>query len=366
MAEPGVPERDFDRPQRPKLAILSIDGGGIRGLIPALVLERLESLIAARRPGATLAASFDLISGTSTGGLIALGLTTRGGDGGPALAPEAIVALYTGPDAHEIFNRPPFERLPGIRQLSDLLDPRYGLDGLRRVLTERFGERTLSEALSGVLVSAYDMHGRSPRFFKPWNAEAEQVTAVEAGLATAAAPTYFPALRLGESALVDGGVFVNNPTIAATIEALKRTTGDPIRPEDLLVISLGTGQHERGYDPELVEGWGQRGWILPGQGGEPPLIGAMLDGQSDAAHHWAHVLLNHEPGSPVARGPELGAGPRYFRWQVELPEPLPLDGVGDDDLARLRESGEALIEGRAAEIQAVAEALALRADAGGA
>lgn len=361
MAEPGVPERDFERPSESKLAILSIDGGGIRGLIPALVLERLESSIAARRPGATLASSFDLISGTSTGGLIALGLTTPGLEGAPALDPGAMVDLYSGPEAREIFSRPALERLPGIRQLSDLLDPRYGLGGLRRVLTERFGERTLAEALSGVLVSAYDMHGRSPRFFKPWNAEAERVTAVEAGLATSAAPTYFPALRLGESALVDGGVFVNNPTIAATIEALKRTRGDPIRPEDLLVVSLGTGQHERGYEPDRVEGWGQRGWILPGQGGEPPLIGAMLDGQSDAAHHWAHVLLNHEPGSPIARGPELGAGPRYFRWQVELPDPLPLDGVSDEDLARLRDCGESLIEGRADEIEAVAEALAAAA-----
>ncbi|HKJ35452.1 MAG TPA: patatin-like phospholipase family protein [Solirubrobacterales bacterium] len=357
MAEPGVPRRDFESPGTPKFAILSVDGGGIRGLIPALVLARLERLVADRRPGATLTSGFQLISGTSTGGLIALGLTTPDAEGKPALDARAMVDLYRGPEAQEIFSRPPLERLPVINRASDLLDPRYGLDGLRAVLEDRFGDRTLAEALSGVLVSAYDMQARTPRFFKPWNSEAAEVTAVEAGLATSAAPTYFPALELGEAALVDGGVFVNNPTIAATIEALKRTEGDPLRPEDLLVISVGTGQHERGYDPAKVRGWGQAGWILPGQGGEPPLIGAMLDGQSDASHHWAHILLNHRPGTPVARGPDLGAGPRYFRWQVELPAPLPLDGVSDGDLDRLTECGEALIEGRAAEIEAVAAAL---------
>jgi hypothetical protein len=357
MAAAKVPDRDYEEPAESRFRILSIDGGGIRGLIPALVLVELERQLQQAQPGATLASSFDLIAGTSTGGLIALGLTTPGEDGTPALGPAGMVEIYSGPDAKEIFRRPLLKRLPGVGQISDLLDPRYGLDGLRRTLESRFGDRRISEALTGLLVSAYDMQARRPRFFKPWNEGALTTRVVDAGLATSAAPTYFPALQLGEAALVDGGVFVNNPTIAATIEALKRTEGEPLRPEDLLVVSLGTGQHERGYEADEVAGWGALGWIAPGGSG-PPLIEAMLDGQSDAAHHWAHVLLNHEIGSPVARGPELGAGPRYFRWQLELPEPLALDGVDDEDLEALAGWGEALAEGRAEEISAVALALA--------
>ena len=153
MAEPGVPDRDFSPPMSPHFRILAIDGGGIRGLIPALVLERLETLIKARSPGATLASSFDLVAGTSTGGLIALGLTTPGENGEPALDPTAMVDLYTGPEVQEIFDRPDLEKLPGIRQISDLADPRYGLEGLERALTRRFGERTVSEALTGLLTS---------------------------------------------------------------------------------------------------------------------------------------------------------------------------------------------------------------------
>ncbi len=352
------PAREFDRPGRVRFAILSIDGGGIRGLIPALVLERLAAAIAERSPRADIAAAFDLISGTSTGGLIALGLALPDADyAGPAIDPAAMVAIYEGAEAREIFDRPPLEDVPGLGAVSALIDPRYGLENLRRTLERHLGNRTLAEARTGLLIPAYDMTRRVPRFFKPWNEEAGRVTGVEAGLATAAAPTYFPALRLGEEALVDGGVFVNNPTIAATIEALKRTEGEPLRPEDLLVISIGTGQHERGFDPDEVAGWGALGWIAPHGRSEPPLIGAMLDGQSDASDHWAHILLNHEPGTVASRGAAMGAGPRYFRWQVELPGPQPLDGVAPEQIARLREAGEALIEARASEIEAVADAL---------
>ena len=357
MSRPTVPDRAFEPPAAPKFRILAIDGGGIRGLIPAIVLAELERRLRLSDPEATLASHFDLISGTSTGGLIALGLTTPGDDGVPALDPAGMIDLYSGAEARQIFERPPLERLPGVGHISDLIDPRYELDGLRRALERRFGDRKLSEALTGVLVPSYDMHGRIPRFFKPWNEEAKTLRAVDAGLATSAAPTYFPALRLGDEALVDGGVFVNNPTIAATIEALKRTEGEPLRAEDLLVVSLGTGQHERGYDPDDVAGWGALGWIAPSKGSEPPLIGAMLDGQSDASHHWAHILLNHEAGSTVATRVEFGAGPRYYRWQIELPAALPLDGVADEDIARLRECGEALAAARSEEIAAVATAL---------
>jgi patatin-like phospholipase/acyl hydrolase len=352
-----APRREFSPPKSPRFRILAVDGGGIRGLIPALVLERLEALIKQRDPTATIASSFDLIAGTSTGGLIALALTTPGDDGEPALDPAAMIDLYTGADARQIFTRPPLERLPVVSRVSELLDPKYGLDNLRRVLEARFGERTISEALTGVLVTAYDMKERTTRFFKPWNEEGASLTCVEAGLATCAAPTYFPALELDGGALVDGGVFVNNPTIAAVIEALKRTDGDPIRPEDILVVSIGTGSYERGYEPDRVAGWGALGWILPADHSEPPLVGAMLDGQSDASHHWAHVLLNHDPGAPMAKGANLGAGPRYFRWQIDLPEPIPLDGVSESDIARLRATGEGLIAGREAEFAAVAAAL---------
>jgi patatin-like phospholipase/acyl hydrolase len=355
MGELEVPPREFERPLRGKLRVLSIDGGGIRGLIPAIVLSRLEELIRARDPDATLASSFELIAGTSTGGLIALGLATPRA-GRPAMSAADMVELYGGEEARRIFGRPVLRGLPGLGRLVDALDPKYESDGLRSVLESRLGDARLAEALTGLVITAYDMQGRQPRFLKPWQPGAEELSAVDAGLATASAPTYFPPLRIGDSTLVDGGVFVNNPTIAATIEALKRQEGDPVHADDLLVVSLGTGQYERAYDPDEVSGWGALGWILPTQG-EPPLISAMFDGQSDAAHHWAHVLLNHRPGSAPDRGIDMGAGPRYYRLQLNLPEPLPLDGTDPDEISRIAECGRALRDARAGELEAIAEAL---------
>lgn len=358
MSGTHLSERDFAEPAKPKLAILSVDGGGIRGLIPAIVLSRLEQLIAEREPGATLASKFDLIAGTSTGGLIALGLATPDADGRPALDATAMIDVYSGPDAQKIFERPKLERLPLVGTASNLFDPRYGLNGLRETLERHFGEAKLGDSLTGLLLTAYDMTAREPRFLKPWQSIAERMSAVEAGLATAAAPTYFPALEHEGRALVDGGVFASNPSMAALVEALKRKDGPPIHPEDLLVVSIGTGHFERGYAPNRVKGWGALGWILPDDEGESPILSAMFDGQADSADHWAHTLLNHEPGTTPDKGRNIGAGPRYYRWQIDLPANLPLDGVDPDQLETLRECGEALADGRAGEIAAVAEVLA--------
>ncbi|MGI8632332.1 MAG: patatin-like phospholipase family protein [Solirubrobacterales bacterium] len=354
MAVPEIPQRAFAPPPDDAFRILSIDGGGIRGLIPAMVLAHLEELIARERSDATLAESFDLMAGTSTGGLIALGLATPRADGRPAMRAEEMFELYRGPDARRIFSRPFYRRLPGVGRLSELLDPKYGLDSLAEVLAERYGEATLSEALCELLITSYDMKERRPRFFKRYREESARLTAIDAGLATAAAPTYFPAYSLGEEALVDGGVFASNPTIAAIVEALKRTDAGGIERDELLVISLGTGHHESGFEAEEIGGWGAAEWILP-KGGDSPLLGAIFDGQSDASDHWAHVLLNHDSEADATAEP--GAGPHYYRFQVDLPEPIPLDATNEDQLQMLQECGWRLIEAHADELEALAEVL---------
>jgi len=349
--------RPFDPPAPARFRILSIDGGGIRGLIPAMVLARLERLLAERSGPRTLASAFDLVAGTSTGGLIALGLATPR-DGGPAITAAEMAELYRGPDARRIFARAPLRRLPLAGRVLDLVSPRYGSAGLRAVLAERLGEAKLADALTEVLITAYDMTDRGTRFFKRWLAESSEIAVVDAGVATASAPTYFPAHDLDGRALVDGGVFANDPTVAAIVEAMKRTEGGaPVAADDLLVVSLGTGDHAVGYGPSTVSRWGALGWILPKGKAPPPLIDAMLDGQSAATDHWAHILLNHEPGAPVPPRRELGAGPRYYRLQVPLDAPLAMDSVRERDLTRLAEYAEALIAAREPELRALADAL---------
>ena len=120
-------------------------------------------------------------------------------------------------------------------------------------------------------------------------------------------------------------MFANNPSIAAITEALKRTgNARRVDTDDLLVVSIGTGVHEEGFDQRTVSGWGKIGWILP-HGAEPPILGAVLDGASDGADHWAHMLLNHDPGATAPTRAEIGRGPRYFRLQVRLDQAIALD-----------------------------------------
>jgi len=158
---------------------------------------------------------------------------------------------------------------------------------------------------------------------------------------------------------VDGGVFAANPVVAAVAEALKRRDEQPadLGPRDLLVVSLGTGQYEVGTGQRRVARWGRVGWMWPRRG-EPPLISTFLDGQSDAAHHWADVLLNHEPGHAVVAPAEMGRGPRYFRFQVPLPGARPLDDASLDSLKQLDEAASRLISERDAELSELARRLA--------
>lgn len=352
-----MPEQPSDR-----FRILSVDGGGIRGLVPAVVLAELERRIEAEagEPRA-LSDCFHLLAGTSTGGLIALGLTAPEPEspGRPLLSAQGLVRLYRE-DGPRIFTRGLWWRL---RSLGGWAAPKYPADPLAEVLGERLGEARLREALREVIVTSYDMSEREPHFFKRWRAAQSaqrNPTLVDAALATAAAPTYFPSHGLDERALVDGGVFASNPTVAAVAEALKRTDEEPadLAPHDLFVVSLGTGVRETGFEQRRVRGWGKVGWISP-KGGEPPLLGAVLDGQSDAADHWAHMLLNHEPGDEMPRPAEIGArGPRYFRLQVELHRAFAMDDASESALDGLTAAAEELIADHDEQLTLIARRLA--------
>jgi predicted acylesterase/phospholipase RssA len=207
------------------------------------------------------------------------------------------------------------------------------------------------------------MKHREPHFFKRWRAaESDQRNPrmVDAAVATASAPTYFPSHGIDNRALVDGGVFASNPTVAAISEALKRTTDEPanLHPSDLLVISIGTGVHEAGFEQREVARWGKIGWIRP-KGGEPRLLGAVLDGQSDAADHWAHMILNHEPGDPFPEPEQVGAeGPRYFRLQARLGRDFPMDDASRGALDALEAAASELISTHDRQLTEIAKRLA--------
>lgn len=338
----------------PDFRILSVDGGGIRGLISALTIAEIEKRLS-EKTGKEVRVSdyFHLFAGTSTGGLIALALTSP-----KRVSATELTSFYTE-DGPQIFHRGLWHK---IASLWGFIRPKYTLGPLRESVEGRLGTSKLSEATRDILVTSYDMTGSEPYFFKRWRAlenRERDFPIAEAALATSAAPTYFPSHGLGDSALVDGGVFAANPSVAAIAEALGRQSDEPARlkPDDLLLVSIGTGEFATGYSQRKVSKWGELGWVLGGD--EPPITDAMLGGSSDGADYWAHMLLNHAPGEAIPTPEELGRGPRYYRLQVKLPEPIAMDDASHETLTvRLPDAAHRLLKQHGQQIEEIVAKLA--------
>lgn len=255
--------------------ILSIDGGGIRGLIPALVLAKIE-----KETGKGISQLFDLIAGTSTGGILALGLCIDDGNGQPKYSASDLAELYVT-KGKQIFSRSFWD---GVSSVAGLADEKYSEEGLEKALDEYFGNEPLGAALTDCMITSYDIQLREPHFFKSWRKEWKAVEMRHAARATSAAPTYFePALVAvdgGMRALIDGGVFVNNPVVSAYAEFKRRFPEE----EKLYIVSIGTGQLVRPIGYSDAKDWGKARWLSP-------LLSCMFDGATDAANYqMSHIL----------------------------------------------------------------------------
>ena len=227
------------------VTILSVDGGGIRGIIPATVLSEVE-----RRTGRPIAALFDLVAGTSTGGILAAMLTVPDGLGQPRYTAQEALAAYLE-HGGAIFRRNPLRQ---AATLGGLIRPTYSPRALERMLDRYLGQARLHATLTEILVTAYDMDSATPWFFKTSFARQHRGPLDDPLLsqvvrATTAAPTYFPPLALEGRCLVDGGVFASNPALCAYAEARNMYPGE----RDFLLLSLGTGLQEHARPCAQVE-----------------------------------------------------------------------------------------------------------------
>jgi patatin-like phospholipase/acyl hydrolase len=329
-----------------KRRILSIDGGGIRGIIPAMVLNYIEE-----RTGKRIATMFDFIAGTSTGGILALGLTKKNSDSSINKEPEytaAELVNFYGKYGQKIFNQ---NNLPG--SWDDLVQPKHDPQGKEEVLKALLGEAKVEDALREIFIPSYDIELRAPIFFTS-NRAAEQpdsfdsrricrgFTMFEAAMATSAAPTFFPPYKLetghhtdeGYYALVDGGVFANNPSSLAMMEAMisyKRKTGEELNRKDMLVVSLGTGSLTKKYKYRDVKNWGQIKWALP-------LLNVVFDGQSESVAFQLNQLMVTE-----------GENRNYYRFQLQVSSDNghdQMDNASPSNIEHLEDRGKKLIEHR--------------------
>lgn len=237
--------------------VLTIDGGGIRGLIPAILLEDLET-----RTGTPARRLFDLIAGTSTGGILAAAL----GAGVPA---SRIARLYLR-DGPQIFDRGIVRKL---LTLWGMVGSKYRGGPLREALADVLEDRTLGSVDVPLLITAYSLTTGKPVTLKSHVPEDADISLLDAAMATAAAPTFFPPHRVGDHWLVDGGVWANHPGPFGFVEAVKLWPDDQI-----VVISLGTGRAEKSWDGEKAGGWGAAKWLRP-------IVSILMDGPTEAHDH---------------------------------------------------------------------------------
>ncbi len=281
--------------------ILTLDGGGIRGLLSAILLERLETAL----PG--FLAQVELFAGSSTGGILALGLAAGRT---PAQARE----IYEN-QGRQVFAD---SMLDNVRDLGHAIGAQYSIGPLKRVLNEQFGDMTLGDLPRKVLIASFDLDNGpdQPPPLRTWKAKFfhnfpgpdsdghERV--VDVALRTSAAPSYFPVYQ----GFVDGGVVAGNPSLPALAQALEPATGGQSL-ADVTLLSVGTGRNARFLTTQDAD-WGWVQWA-------PHIIDIVLDGVSGVADYECRQLL----------------GRRYHRLNPLLPERIDLDDVGK--IPRLKE-----------------------------
>jgi uncharacterized protein len=302
------------------MRVLAIDGGGIRGLIPALVLAELED-----RSGRPVFELFDLMAGTSTGGILVCALCA------PQPLPAAEVAEIYEEEGPRIFDRSIGQR---IRSGDGLIDEKYDADALDQALERFIGDKRLGATRPDLIVPTYDTAAPGPYYFKTTSARAnaaEDALLSDVARATSSAPTYFEPLEMGPRALLDGGVFAVNPAMSALAEVLRH------RPDaEITLVSLGTGErtHKRPFDE--IKDWGLVEWARP-------ILDVVFDGSSDAVDYQVRHVLGEE---------------RYWRFQTELTKASDdLDDASEENIQALREQAEELIAERTDDLDAVVRAL---------
>jgi patatin-like phospholipase/acyl hydrolase len=270
--------------------VLSLDGGGIRGILPARVLAELEQIT-----GRPVSALFDLIAGTATGAVLALGLAAPGEDGRPRFRAQELVDLYVE-RGHQLFPEPdPTHRL---RHLLGLRRARHPAAG---PLLEHFGEVPLGDALVEVIVPTFDCAASAPlllqsKEFRPGLGPPMR----DVALASSSVPTHYPlvGLELGSRTmwLTHGGLVANNPALFAYVESLSRA-----EPDEVVFVSLGTGSRPS----ERSNGSRDRGRRWPLSAARS--FDLHLEGQSKAQHQVLDSLLRAS-----------GDQGRYWRIQPTL------------------------------------------------
>jgi uncharacterized protein len=318
--------------------ILSIDGGGIRGIIPAQVGVTIEEKLQQKsgNPDARIADYFDLIAGTSAGGILTCIYLCPDAENPhrPQWCAQDAVN-FSIDSGRDVFQSSFWQKL---KSLDGLIDEKYPSNLLEGFFGKNFRDCKLSELLKPCLISSYDIERRKAHFFNQKDAKInpkDDYFVRDIARATSAAPSYFQVPKIhsftNESySLVDGGVFANNPALCAYAEVRskfripdERLDRGPTA-KDMVILSLGTGQAQKKYPYEEVKTWGQVEWVQP-------LMNILMTGVSETVNYQMMQIFD-----------SIEKTNQYLRITPNLNDekPLPIDGASPENISSLVRIGK--------------------------
>jgi patatin-like phospholipase/acyl hydrolase len=333
--------------------VLSIDGGGIRGIIPGQILIVLENKLRekTRNPESRLVDYFDLIAGTGAGGIMACAYLSP-------VKPQLRMPRFTAAQVVDIYLKSGAKVFDDtldrrILTMGGFLDEKYTSQGLEKLLRDYFDELQLSHLLKPSLITAYDVTKRRAHFFTSHTADkpAGDFYVRDVARATSASPTFFECERVQSLSgvyypLIDGGIFANNPAMCAYAEARKVLAKDPNRPNqgspvDMVVLSMGTGLPKAHFEYDDAKDWGLSRWARP-----------LLDMAASASAETVDYQLKQLYKT-------AGVPKQYLRFNPELPVDVKpeMDNVTPDNMRALKELGEYVAEEHEEKIDAFIELL---------
>lgn len=339
--------------QNPAIRILAVDGGGVRGILPVRVLVALEELT-----GSPIADLFDVLVGTSIGGIGVLGLVRPGEGGRPQWTARDLLNLYST-RARDIFPQTSLYWPQSLQQVAELIrrpsstaallgsnprigNARYDPEGLLDILTGQLGDTMLSEALTHTIVTSYDVRSQQPVIFDSTavrEGTQPDIPMVDVARATSAAPTYFPPhvdkdADGEERLLVDGGIFANNPALLG-YQAAVEAAGDP---KNVIMVSLGTGMP--GPNSSLNQSdYTGLSWFRLAQS----LLESAQVGSVSVIDGFLRTII----------------GGTYWRFDIALPDEAghEMDNTSDEHVAWLDREGRAMVGDRIGDLKRLAELL---------
>lgn len=323
--------------------ILSIDGGGIKGIVPAVVLLHLEKLLKqlSKNQNSRIHDYFDLFSGASTGAIIIAGLLSPDKNNHPKYSPEEILDLYLE-NGHIIFNSSFFQE---IKSVSGIVNVKYDPEGLESVFEKYFGKSELKGLLKPSLIPVYDLSRGKNYFFRQQKAltsPRHNFYVKDLLRGATSALSYFPPAQIStvndreHRCFIDGGVFANNPALSAYAEF--RYHNSNLHAKDTMMLSLGTGRKTTNLDCEVTANWGAAEWLYQGSYLTSNAVASASDYQLNAVYD---------------------NKPNYLRLDASFDDEQisSMDNTDKEYLDYLISLGESIVKDKQSEINAFAEEL---------